>query len=77
MAASDVKLLHSARAMIEHEGEDALTLCARRADAMIERGDLEGYDTWVAILALVKAARSRFASSSPYLPDDRPRGGAI
>lgn len=56
---SDVDLLRSARAIVEREGEDALTICARRADRMIERGDLEGYDIWVAILELIKSARRR------------------
>jgi hypothetical protein len=37
-----------------HHGEDAPIHAAMRADAMLEKGDLDGYATWKRILGAVK-----------------------
>lgn len=41
--ASDLDLLRSAKLVLDHHGQDALTFAARRADALLERGDPQGY----------------------------------
>jgi hypothetical protein len=55
---SELDILRGAKAVLDHHGEDALTHAARRADAMLERGDVQGYDVWLAILAVLESARA-------------------
>jgi hypothetical protein len=59
---SDLDLLRSAKAVLDQHGPDALIHCARRADSMIERGDVRGYEVWCSILALLQSARVHLAS---------------
>jgi len=56
--ASDLDLLRGAKLVLDHHGEDALTYAVRRADALLERGDPQGYEVWSAILGLLEAARA-------------------
>ena len=48
----------SARVVLDHHGQDALIHAAKRADDMLERGDVQGYEMWLAILAVLEAARA-------------------
>jgi hypothetical protein len=43
--------------VIEHHGDDAEIVVAQRADAFLERGDLDGNRVWMRILAKVKELR--------------------
>ena len=55
---TELDMLRSAKAVIDHHGPDALTHAAQRADALLERGDVQGYELWIAILALLESART-------------------
>jgi hypothetical protein len=54
---SELQILRSAKVVLDHHGPDALTHAARRADALLERGDVQGYELWLAILAVLESAR--------------------
>ena len=51
---SDLDTYRSANVLIRHHGEDATLEAAMRADAMLERGDLDGYAVWRRILRAVE-----------------------
>jgi hypothetical protein len=36
--------------VLDQHGLDALIRCGRMADKMIEKGDVQGYEVWCAIL---------------------------
>jgi hypothetical protein len=55
---SDLDLLRSARVVLDQHGADALIHCAQQADKMIQKGDLQGYEVWCAILALIESAKT-------------------
>ena len=43
---SDIDLWRAANLLIRQHGDDAELAAARRADLMLERGDLEGQTVW-------------------------------
>ena len=43
---SDLDIWRAANLLIQHHGDDAELAAARRADLMLERGDLEGQTVW-------------------------------
>ncbi len=43
---SDLDIYRSAQALIKQHGQDAAVHAAMRADAMLEKGDLDGYAVW-------------------------------
>lgn len=47
-------ILRSANIVIRQHGQDAALEAARRTDALLERGDLDGYRVWKAILEATK-----------------------
>jgi hypothetical protein len=47
---SDLDIYRSANLLVKQHGEDAPIHAAMRADAMLEKGDLEGYAVWRWIL---------------------------
>ncbi len=49
----DIDIYRSANALVKHHGQDAPIEAAMRADAMLEKGDLEGYAVWKRILRAV------------------------
>ncbi len=51
---SDLGIYRSANVLIREHGEDAPLEAAMRADAMLERGDLDGYAVWKRILRAVE-----------------------
>ncbi len=51
---SDIDIFRSASVLIREHGDDAALEAAQRADAMLERGDMEGAAVWRRI---VKAAK--------------------
>ncbi len=50
----DLDIYRSANLLIKRHGEDAPIHAAMRADAMLEKGDLEGYAVWKRILRAVE-----------------------
>jgi hypothetical protein len=57
--AADLAILRGAQLALDRYGGDALDEAARRADDLLERGDVQGYEIWSAILAVLESARAR------------------
>ena len=51
---SDLDVYRTANVLVKHYGEDAALEAAQRADAMLERGCLDGQRVWKRVLAAVK-----------------------
>ncbi len=51
---SDLDIWRSAQTLIKQHGEDAPIEAAIRADAMLEKGDLDGCAVWKRILRAVE-----------------------
>ncbi len=49
--------------MLDHHGEDALLYATKRADELLERGDPQGYEVWLAILTVIESARLHLGQS--------------
>ena len=49
----DLDIYRSAQVLVKHHGEDAPIHAAMRADAMLEKGDLDGLAVWRQIVAAV------------------------
>ncbi len=43
---SDLDIFRSANVLVKHHGEDTSVETVMRADAMLEKGDLNGYAVW-------------------------------
>ncbi len=54
---SDLDIYRSANVLLKHHGKDALIEAAMRADAMLGKGDLDGYAVWKRILRAVEGLR--------------------
>ncbi len=50
----DLDIYRSANLLVKQHGEDAPIEAAKRADAMLEKGDLDGYAVWKRILRAVE-----------------------
>ena len=59
---SDLDIYRSAQALIKQHGQDAPIHAAMRADAMLEKGDLDGVAVWKRI---VKAAEELLSKERP------------
>ncbi len=64
---SNLDIYRSANLLVKQHGEDAPIHAAKRADAMLEAGDLDGYGVWKRIVRAVEelgragpAANTRF-----------------
>ncbi len=53
----DLDIYRSANVLIRTHGEDAAIEAAKHADAMLEKGDLEGLAAWKRILAATEEIR--------------------
>ncbi len=51
---SDLDIYRSANILVKRCGEDAALKAARRADVMLERGDMDGYAVWKQIVKAVE-----------------------
>ncbi len=49
----DLDLYRSANLLVKQHGEDAPIHAAMRADAMLDKGDLDGYAVWKRMLRAV------------------------
>ncbi len=50
---SEIDIYRSANLLVKQHGKDAPIHAAMRADAMLEKGDLDGYGVWKRILRAV------------------------
>ncbi len=50
----DLDIYRSAQVLVKRHGEDAPIHAAMRADAMLDKGDLDGAATWKRILKAVE-----------------------
>ncbi len=50
---SDLDIYRSANALVKRHGPDAPIHAAMRADAMLDKGDLDGYAVWKRIVKAV------------------------
>ncbi len=50
---SDLDIYRTANVLVKHYGEDAALEAAQRADAMLEKGSLDGQRVWKRVLAAV------------------------
>ncbi len=50
----DLDIYRSANLLVKRHGQDAPIHAAMRADAMLEKGDLDGYAVWKRILRAVE-----------------------
>ena len=50
----DLDIYRSAQTLVKHHGQDAPIHAAMRADAMLDKGDLDGYAVWKRILRAVE-----------------------
>jgi hypothetical protein len=51
---SDLDIYRTANVLIREHGEDAALEAAQRADAMLEKGSLDGQRVWKRVLVAVK-----------------------
>ena len=64
---SDLDIHRAANLLIERYGEDASTHAAMSADAMMEKGDLDGYAVWKLIMKAVDDLDAKERSGSAKL----------
>ena len=50
---TDLEIYHSASVLIRHHGDDAAIHAAQMIDEMLDRGDMDGRETWKRIAAAV------------------------
>ncbi len=55
MSVGDIDIWRSANLLVKRHGEDAPIHAAMQADAMLQKGDLDGYAVWKRILQLIEA----------------------
>jgi hypothetical protein len=55
----DLDIYRSANLLVKRHGQDAPIHAAMRADAMLEKGDLDGYAAWKRIIKAVEELLSK------------------
>ncbi len=55
----DLDIYRTANVLIREHGEDAPIQAAMRADAMLDKGDLDGYEVWKQIVKAVEELLSK------------------
>ncbi len=55
----DLDIYRAANVLVKRHGQDAPIHAAMRGDAMLERGDLDGYAVWKRILKAVEELLSK------------------
>ncbi len=56
---SDIDIYRVANLLVKHHGQDAPIHAAMRADAMLDKGDLDGYAAWKRIIKAVEELLSK------------------
>ena len=59
----DLDIYRSAQALVKQHGKDAPVHAAMRADAMLEKGDLDGHAVWKRILRAVEELQREIATA--------------
>ena len=54
VTSGDLDIYRTANVLVKHYGEDAALEAAQRADAMLEKGSVDGQRVWERVLAAVK-----------------------
>ncbi len=52
---SDLDIYRTANVLVKHYGDDAALEAAQRADAMLEKGSVDGQRVWKRVLAAMEA----------------------
>ena len=55
----DLDIFRSAQVLVKYHGQDAPIHAAMRADAMLDKGDLDGYAVWKRIVKAVEELLSK------------------
>ncbi len=55
----DLDIYRSAQVLVKRHGQDAPIQAAMKADAMLEKGDLDGYAVWKRIVKAVEELLSK------------------
>ena len=55
----DLDIWRSANLLIKRHGQDASIQAAMRADVMLDKGDLDGYEVWKRIVKAVEELLSK------------------
>ena len=56
----EIDIYRSAALLIEKHGEDAVIEAAIRADAMLDKGDLDGLQVWKAVLRAIEELQREY-----------------
>ena len=59
---SDLDIYRSAQVLVKHHGTDAPIHAAMRADAMLDKGDLDGFSVWKRIRRAVEEMQREIAT---------------
>jgi len=63
---SDLDIYRTANVLVKHYGEDAALEAAQRADAMLEKGSVDGQRVWKRVMA-AEAESSIGTSTQPRM----------
>ena len=64
---SEIDIYRSASVVLRDHGEDAILEAAKRADAFLEQGNLDGQRVWLRILAAVEELQKASRQMSEVL----------
>ncbi len=64
----DLDIYRSANVHVQQHGEDAPIHAAMQADAMLEKGDLDGYAVWKRILRAVGELQGADPAPGTWVP---------
>ncbi len=62
----DLDIYRSAQVLVKHHGQDAPIHAAMRADAMLEKGELDGYVVWQRVLRAVEELQRVKPKGQPH-----------
>ncbi len=63
----DLDIYRSANLLVKDHGEDAPIHAAMRANAMLEKGDQEGYAVWKRVLMAVEELQREIATAGDQI----------
>ncbi len=63
----DIDIYRVANLLVKRHGQDASIEAAMRADAMLDKGDLDGYAVWKRILRAVEELQREIATAGDQI----------
>ncbi len=63
----DLDIYRSAQVLVKQHGQDAPIHAAMRAEAMLDKGDLEGYAVWKRVLKAVEELQREIATAGDQI----------